>query len=84
MTTKLTLSIESSVIEQAKNYAKAHNKSLSRLIENYLKSLSEPKEAHVQEPSILYGLKGSFSDNDATQTDQEVLQHALSNKYLKK
>ncbi len=83
MTTKLTLSIESSVIEQAKNYAKAHNKSLSRLIENYLKSLSEPKEAHVQEPSILYGLKGSFND-DATQTDQEVLQHALSNKYLKK
>lgn len=83
MTTKLTLSIESSVIEQAKNYAKAHNKSLSRLIENYLKSLGEPKEAHFQEPSILYGLKGSFSD-DATQTDQEVLQLALSNKYLKK
>ncbi len=81
--TKLTLSIESSVIEQAKNYAKAHNKSLSRLIENYLKSLSEPKEEQLQEPSILYGLKGSFSD-DATQTDQEVLQHALSNKYLKK
>ena len=83
MTTKLTLSIESSVIEQAKNYAKAHNKSLSRLIENYLKSLSEPKESHVQEPSILYGLKGSFSD-DTTQTDQEVLQLALSSKYLKK
>jgi hypothetical protein len=83
MTTKLTLSIESSVIEQAKNYAKAHNKSLSRLIENYLKSLSEPKEAHVQESSILYGLMGSFSD-DATQTDKEILQHALSNKYLKK
>ncbi len=83
MTTKLTLSIESSVIEQAKNYAKAHNKSLSRLIENYLKSLGIPKEEHVQEPSILYGLKGSFSD-DATQTDKEILQLALSNKYLKK
>ncbi|MEM6806223.1 MAG: DUF6364 family protein [Bacteroidota bacterium] len=36
MNTKLTLSLNKEVIEQAKKYAKTHNVSLSSLIENYL------------------------------------------------
>ena len=83
MTTKLTLSIESSVIDQAKNYARSHNKSLSRLVENYLKSLYEYKEKDVQEPSIVYALQGSFKD-DLLQTDVEALQKALHSKFLKR
>ena len=49
MNTKLTLTIEQSVIEKAKKYARKKERSLSDLIENYLKALtkeepSEPKE----------------------------------------
>ncbi len=40
MTTKLTLSIDESVILVAKKYAKMNGKSLSHLIENYLIALS--------------------------------------------
>jgi hypothetical protein len=40
MTTKLTLSIDDSVILVAKKYAKMNGKSLSHLIENYLIALS--------------------------------------------
>ncbi|MEO6819644.1 MAG: DUF6364 family protein [Ginsengibacter sp.] len=40
MTTKLTLTIEENVINSAKNYAKKKGKSLSNLVENYLKSIS--------------------------------------------
>ena len=40
MTTKLTLSIESKVIETAKQYAQGQGKSLSGLVENYLKHIS--------------------------------------------
>ena len=40
MTTKLTLTIEDKVIISAKKYARNKGKSLSNLVENYLKSIS--------------------------------------------
>jgi len=40
MNTKLTLSIESEIIDQAKAYAKKSGRSLSDIIENYLKVLT--------------------------------------------
>ena len=39
MNTKLTLKLDKFVIEQAKEYASSHKRSLSRIIESYLKSL---------------------------------------------
>ncbi len=39
MDAKLTLKLDKFVIEKAKEYASSKNKSLSRLIESYLKSL---------------------------------------------
>lgn len=40
MTTKLTLTIDDSVISVAKKYAKSKGKSLSDIVENYLTSLT--------------------------------------------
>lgn len=53
MTTKLTLTIDDSVINGAKNYAKKQGKSLSSIIENYLLSLTakDKKEAKLS-PNI--------------------------------
>lgn len=39
MDTKLTIKLDKYVIERAKEYASSHRRSLSRLIESYLKSL---------------------------------------------
>ncbi len=54
MTTKLTLTIDDSVISIAKKYAKQKGKSLSDIVENYLMSLTskENKEEHIS-PRIL-------------------------------
>ncbi len=54
MTTKLTLTIDDSVISIAKKYAKQKGKSLSDLVENYLMSLTskENKEESIS-PRIL-------------------------------
>jgi formiminotetrahydrofolate cyclodeaminase len=41
MTTKLTLTVEKSIIERAKSYAKNTGRSLSELIENYLESITQ-------------------------------------------
>lgn len=48
MTTKLTLTIEESVIDAAKQYAHQKGKSLSSIVENYLKSVSAKKENNMQ------------------------------------
>jgi hypothetical protein len=52
MDTKLTLKLDESVIEQAKNYAKKKNTSLSKLIESYLGKLVESPEAHEITPLV--------------------------------
>ncbi len=54
MTTKLTLTIDDSVISVAKKYAKQKGKSLSDIVENYLMSLTskENREEHIS-PRIL-------------------------------
>ena len=43
MNTKLTLTIEKDVIEEAKKYAKDKGQSLSDLVENYFKLLTKDK-----------------------------------------
>lgn len=54
MTTKLTLTIDDSVIAIAKKYAKQKGKSLSDIVENYLMSLTskQNKEENIS-PRIL-------------------------------
>ena len=47
MDVKLTLKLDKEVIEQAKVYAAASQKSLSRLIENYLRSLVQVESNRV-------------------------------------
>lgn len=44
MDSKLTLKLDENVIERAKNYASSKKLSLSRLIENYLDSLTREEE----------------------------------------
>ncbi len=41
MANKLTLSIEKEVVESAKNYAQETGRSLSELVENYFKALTQ-------------------------------------------
>ena len=43
MNTKLTLTLEKEIIEQAKKYASEKGRSLSELVENYFKFLTEVK-----------------------------------------
>lgn len=51
MNAKLTLKLDKYVIEKAKEYAASHKRSLSRIIDSYLKSLID-KEAPGPENDI--------------------------------
>ncbi len=85
MNTKLTLSIEQEVIEAAKDYAKKHGKSLSNIVEEYLKALSEKKSVkeRVEFSKIVKELKGSISIPKDSKSFNELLQDALIEKYLR-
>ena len=66
MNTKLTLTIEKEVIEQAKQYASMKGKSLSELVENYFKFLTENQgnePAETVSPRV-QKLKGILKVND--------------------
>ncbi len=62
MNTKLTLTIEQEIIKRAKAYAKDKNRSLSDIIENYLKSLTNeaPQAQGKALNPVVKSLKGSF------------------------
>ena len=49
MDTKLTLKLDKFVIDKAKDYASSHKRSLSRIIESYLRSLISQNESKKDE-----------------------------------
>lgn len=82
MSTKLTLTMDETVIRQAKSYAKLQESSLSSIIENYLKSLVKDKSTSKNEFSpIVKSLKSSFSAKPDFDY-KDVLKKQLSDKYL--
>jgi hypothetical protein len=88
MSSKLTLSIEKGVIAAAKEYASAQGRSLSNIVEEYLKSLgSREKIAMAEEPQaafhpLIEELAGSIKFPKG-KTDEELLGEARMDKYLK-
>ncbi|GGE68528.1 MULTISPECIES: DUF6364 family protein [Pedobacter] len=63
MNTKLTLTIDESVIKRAKAYAEEQGRSLSAVVENYLKAVTKREEIEpIQDElsPILKSFKGAF------------------------
>ncbi len=85
MNTKLTLSIEEEVIEQAKVYAKKQGRSLSNLVTQFLMSLNQgvKKENNnkLEISSFVKSMQGQFNvPKDFSY--KEALTEALTEKYL--
>jgi hypothetical protein len=82
MNTKLTLTIDESTIEKAKKYAKYSGHSLSNMIENYLKIVTNDSKTRDYELTpIVKSLKGSFKAPVGFDYKKE-LSKGLSKKYL--
>lgn len=90
MNTKLTLTMDKSVIESAKKYAKREDRSLSNLVESYLKAITKQDKVKQEENSeqnkyelspIVKSLKGSFKAPKTLDYKKE-LDKRLEEKYL--
>ena len=81
MNTKLTLTIEQSVIERAKSYAKGKGRSLSDIIENYLKAITTEQRIVEDISPLVNSLRGSFKSPESFDYKKE-LSKGLSEKYM--
>jgi len=83
MNAKLTLTIEQSVIEKAKVYAKNRGRSLSDVIESYLKIVAREEEISGENitPSVK-SLQGTFKAPKNFDYKDELTKK-LSSKYLR-
>ncbi len=80
MDTKLTLKLEQSVIEKAKDYAKKQQTSLSRLIENYLLNITNEEESEEKITPLVKSLSGIIDLPNDLDYKKEYADY-LSNKY---
>lgn len=79
MNTKLTLNLNKSIIDEAKSYAKKNHVSLSKLIENYLNSLtSTSKKSTTKISPLVESLTGIISSEV---NDKKSYRDYLSEKY---
>ena len=82
MNTKLTLTIEQALIEQAKKYAKAKGRSLSDIVGNYFKAIvKEEGVVNMESTPIADSLRGSFKEPKNFDYKKELTE-ALTEKYL--
>ncbi len=58
MNTKLTLNLDKEIIDEAKTYAKSQSVSLSKLIENYLNSLTRISKSKSTVSPLVESLTG--------------------------
>lgn len=83
MDAKLTLVLEEEIIAKAKKYARSNGRSLSDLVENYLKAIVEPD--NIAKPykknSIVNKIKGSITVPEDFDYKKELADN-LSKKYL--
>ena len=80
MDSKLTLTIEKDVIEKAKKYATESGRSLSDLVENYLKLVTKTDERIELSPTVK-SLLGAVK-NPENRDFKDILSDELANKYL--
>ncbi len=82
MNTKLTLTIEQTLIDKAKEYAKAKGRSLSDIVENYFKAIvKEEGIIQTEATPIADSLRGSFKAPEDFDYKKELTK-ALNEKYL--
>lgn len=80
MNAKLTLNINNDIIESAKDYAKENSISLSKLIENYLSSLTKKNDKETDVSILVESLTGIIPSGSQHQNRDDYYDY-LKEKY---
>ena len=82
METKLTLSLKKNAIENAKQYAKSHHTSVSRLVEQFFETMVNKERMELNELGDITRRLMSGPAFGGSLSAKELLKNALSEKYL--
>lgn len=83
MTTRLNITVDKTVVEEAKRYAKKQNKSLSSLIEEYLKSLISNRKKEIEPGPLVKSLWGSVKPMPEDKNYTDLIEEEILKKHLK-
>ncbi len=81
MATKLTLRLDEKVIRQAKETARSKGVSLSRIVEDYFRSLTTLKKGKAPESPVLSEISGILSARRTTRKLRSEYRKHLQGKY---
>jgi hypothetical protein len=81
MLTKLTLTIDDDIVLKAKDYAKKKHRSVSKLVEDYLKTISDVETSRAENygntSPLTNSITGMFREEYDGQSYEDLLQSAL-------
>jgi hypothetical protein len=80
MQAKLTLSLEKEVVEQAKAFSRRQHKSLSKLVENYLRQVIRTPDSEQPVTPLVKELSGVIAPKGADKRKEEYADY-LAEKY---
>ncbi len=83
MATRLNITVDKTVVEEAKRYAKKQNKSLSSLIEEYLKSLISSRKKEIEPGPLVKSLWGSVKPLPEDKNYNDLIEEEILKKHLK-
>jgi hypothetical protein len=69
METKLTLKLDQAIIQSAKQYAEEHNRSVSKLVEDYFRNLIVNIKDKTHYSPIVEELSGVITPDDINNSD---------------
>ncbi len=81
MSTKLTLRLNDSVIRKAKKTAQSKGVSLSRMVEDYFKSVAAQGTEEVRESPVLYEVAGVLKGTQNAQEFRSRYRKHITEKY---
>ncbi len=79
MTSKITLYSDKELIEQIKAYAKAHNTSVSKIVNTFFTNLLQAQEPNGSKSTITDRLQGKLKGKEI---DEKQYRRYLEEKYL--
>ena len=77
---KLTLSVDKEVVEQARKYAKRRGTSVSKMVETYLAAVATPasEEQSLRDTPVLKALRGCLRGADVKDAREEHRKHLVA------
>lgn len=83
MATRLNITLDKTVVEEAKQYARDQGRSLSGLIEEYLKSLISGRKKEIEPGPLVKSLWGSVKPMPEGKNYNDLIEEEILKKHLK-